>query len=102
MRFDQVAAEILQAATHKDRAAHSCAEAQAALELAANPKDKEHVGRVVQQRKENLAQLDAKLAELQRTQKDFEETLCIPSEAIEYRDTLAKPSGIGAGAEASK
>jgi hypothetical protein len=33
---------------------------------------------------------------------DFEETLCIPSEAIEYRDTLAKPSGIGAGAEASK
>ena len=29
---------------------------------------------------------------------DFEETLCIPSEAIEYRDTLAKPSGIGAEA----
>jgi len=25
---------------------------------------------------------------------DFAETLCIPSEAIEYRDTLAKPSGI--------
>jgi hypothetical protein len=33
---------------------------------------------------------------------DFEETLCIPSEGIEYRDTLARPSGIGAGAEASK
>ncbi len=27
---------------------------------------------------------------------DFEETLCIPSEALEYRDTLAKPSGIAA------
>jgi hypothetical protein len=25
---------------------------------------------------------------------EFPETLCIPSEAIEYRDTLAKPSGI--------
>lgn len=25
---------------------------------------------------------------------DFEETLCIPSEGIEYRDTLSKPSGI--------
>ena len=25
---------------------------------------------------------------------DFAETLCVPSEAIEYRDTLAKPSGI--------
>jgi hypothetical protein len=24
---------------------------------------------------------------------DFEETLCIPSEALEYRDRLAKPSG---------
>lgn len=27
---------------------------------------------------------------------DFEETLCIPSEGIEYRDTLARPSGISA------
>jgi hypothetical protein len=27
---------------------------------------------------------------------EFEETLCIPSEAIEYRDTLAKPSGVEA------
>lgn len=27
---------------------------------------------------------------------EFEETLCIPSEGIEYRDTLARPSGIGA------
>jgi len=27
---------------------------------------------------------------------DFEETLCIPSEGIEYRDTLARPSGITA------
>ena len=26
---------------------------------------------------------------------EFAETLCIPSEALEYRDTLAKPSGIG-------
>jgi len=26
---------------------------------------------------------------------EFEETFCIPSEGIEYRDTLAKPSGIG-------
>ena len=25
---------------------------------------------------------------------DFSESFCIPSEAIEYRDTLAKPSGI--------
>jgi hypothetical protein len=31
---------------------------------------------------------------------EFEETFCIPSEGIEYRDTLARPSGIGA--EASK
>ena len=29
---------------------------------------------------------------------EFEETLCIPSEGIEYRDTLARPSGIGAEA----
>jgi hypothetical protein len=27
---------------------------------------------------------------------EFEETLCIPSEGIEYRDTLARPSGISA------
>ena len=27
---------------------------------------------------------------------DFEETLCIPSEGIEYRDTLARPSGVSA------
>jgi hypothetical protein len=26
---------------------------------------------------------------------EFAETFCIPSEALEYRDTLAKPSGIG-------
>jgi hypothetical protein len=26
---------------------------------------------------------------------EFAETLCIPSEALDYRDTLAKPSGIG-------
>jgi hypothetical protein len=26
----------------------------------------------------------------------FEETLCIPSEGIEYRDTLARPSGVSA------
>jgi hypothetical protein len=26
---------------------------------------------------------------------EFSESLCIPSEAIQYRDTLAKPSGIG-------
>jgi hypothetical protein len=26
---------------------------------------------------------------------EFEETLCIPSEGIEYRDTLARPSGVG-------
>ena len=25
---------------------------------------------------------------------DFSESLCVPSEAIEYRDSLAKPSGI--------
>ena len=25
---------------------------------------------------------------------DFAETLCVPSEALEYRDSLAKPSGI--------
>lgn len=27
---------------------------------------------------------------------DFAETLCVPSEALEYRDTLARPSGIDA------
>ena len=26
---------------------------------------------------------------------EFEETLCVPSEAIEYRDKLANPSGWG-------
>ncbi len=25
---------------------------------------------------------------------DFSESLCLPSEAIQYRDTIAKPSGI--------
>jgi hypothetical protein len=25
---------------------------------------------------------------------EFAETLCIPSEALEYRDSIAKPSGI--------
>jgi hypothetical protein len=30
---------------------------------------------------------------------NFEETLCIPSEAIQYRDSLAKPSGWGPGEE---
>ena len=25
---------------------------------------------------------------------EFEETLCVPSEAIEYRDTLSRPSGV--------
>jgi len=33
---------------------------------------------------------------------DFEETLCIPSEAIEYRDRLAKPSGWAPGDETAK
>jgi len=28
---------------------------------------------------------------------DFEEVLCIPSEALEYRDSLAKPAGTGDG-----
>jgi hypothetical protein len=74
-RFDQVSAEILQLTADKDRVARSCAEAQVALGLATNPKEKEHVEQVVQQRKENLTQLDAKLAELQRRQKDLEETL---------------------------
>lgn len=74
-RFDQVAAEILQVTADKDRVARSCAEAQAALGLATNPKEKEHVEQVVQQRKENLTHLDAKLAELQRRQKELEETL---------------------------
>jgi hypothetical protein len=75
MRFDQLAAEVLRAIADKDQAARSWAEAEAALGLATNPKDKEHVERVVQQRKENLAQLDATLAELQRTQKGLEEAL---------------------------
>jgi hypothetical protein len=74
-RFDQVAAEILQLTADKDRVARSCAEAQVALGLATNPKEKEHVEQVVQQRKENLTQLDAKLAELQRRQEELEETL---------------------------
>jgi hypothetical protein len=75
MRFDQLAAEILQATADKDHAARSCAEAEAALGFATNPKDKEHVERVVQQRKENLTQLDGELAELQCAQKNLEETL---------------------------
>ena len=33
---------------------------------------------------------------------DFEETLCLPSEAIEYRDRLAKPSGWAPGEERAK
>ena len=75
MRFDQVAAEVLQTTADRDSAARSCTEAEAALALAINPKNKEHVQRVVQQRKENVAQLDAKRAELQRAQKELEETL---------------------------
>lgn len=75
MRFDQVAAEVLQTTTDRDSAGRSCTDAEAALALAINPKDKEQVHGVVQQRKENVAQLDAKLAELQCTQKELEETL---------------------------
>lgn len=33
---------------------------------------------------------------------DFEETLCIPSEAIEYRDKLARPAGWGPGPHDAK
>ena len=33
---------------------------------------------------------------------DVEEELCLPSEAIEYRDKLANPSGWGAGAQPGK
>jgi hypothetical protein len=33
---------------------------------------------------------------------DFEETLCVASEAVEYRDRLAKPSGWASGDEAAK
>jgi hypothetical protein len=29
-----------------------------------------------------------------RQAQEFAETLCIPSEALEYRDTLARPSGV--------
>jgi hypothetical protein len=75
MRFDQVAAVVLQTTADRDSAARSCTEAEAALALAINPKDKKQVQRVVQQRKENVAQLDAKRAELQGTQKELEETL---------------------------
>jgi len=74
-RFDQVAAELLQITADRDSAARSCNEAKDALGLAISPKVKKHVERVVQQRKENLTQLDAKLAQLQRTQKELEETL---------------------------
>ena len=74
-RFDQVAAEFHQTIADRDSATRSCNEAKDALGLAISPKDKEHVERVVQQRKENLTQLDAKLVELQRTQKELEETL---------------------------
>ena len=30
---------------------------------------------------------------------DFEETFCLPSEAIEYRDRVANPSGNEAGSK---
>ena len=75
LRFNQLAAEILQATADRDQAARSCGEAEAALRLATNPKEKDHVERVVQQRNKNFTQLDARLAELQRTQRELEETL---------------------------
>jgi len=75
IHLDQVAAEVRQATADRDQAARSCTEAEAALGLATNPKDKEHVQRVVEQRREDLAQLDAKLADLQRTQKQLDDTL---------------------------
>src|SRR5207248_10808653 len=75
IHLDQIAAEVLQATADRDQAARSCTEAEAALGLATNPKDKEHVQGVVEQRREGLAQLDAKLADLQRTQKQFDDTL---------------------------
>jgi hypothetical protein len=33
---------------------------------------------------------------------DFEEALCLATEAVEYRDRLAKPSGSASGDEAAK
>ena len=75
IRLDRVGAEVLQVTADRDQAARLCTEVETALGLATNPKDKEHVQRVVQQRKEGLVQLDAKLADLQRTQKQVDETL---------------------------
>jgi hypothetical protein len=75
MRLGQVAAEVLQTTADRDSAGRSCTEAEAALALAKNPADKEHVQRVIQQRKEDLAQLEAKLADLECAQKQLDETL---------------------------
>jgi hypothetical protein len=75
IRLDRVGADVLQATADREQAARSCTEAEAALGLATNPKDKEQVQLVVQQRKEDLAQLDAKLSDLQQTQKQLDEAL---------------------------
>ena len=75
IRLERVSADVLEATADREQAARSCTEAEAALGLATNPKDKEQVQRVVQQRKEDLARLDAKLSDLQQTQKQLDETL---------------------------
>ena len=75
IRLDSVGADVIQATADREQAARSCTEAEAALGLATNPKDKEHVQRVVQQRREDLAELDAKLLDLQQAQKQLDEML---------------------------
>lgn len=87
-QLDRVGAEVLQATADRDQAARSCSEAEAALRLATNPKDKEHVQRVVKQRKEDLAQLDAKLSDLQQTQKQLDETLLDQQAYVSRREML--------------
>jgi hypothetical protein len=72
--LDEVSGEILRASGDRDQSARSCAEVEAAFSLATNLREKEQVQSEAHRRKRDLAQIEAKLVDLQRTQKELEET----------------------------
>jgi hypothetical protein len=75
MRFDTLDAEILQVTADKEKVERACRDVEAALRLATDEDERDQVRAEGQYRKERLDQLDAKLAELQRTKAALEETL---------------------------
>jgi TIR domain len=89
IRLDGISAEVLQAIADRDQAARSCTEVDAVLALATNPKEKEQVQREAQRRKGDLAQLSTKLAHLQRTQTQLEETFRDQQAYVCRSETLA-------------